>query len=162
MADVVGATPTAAHTHGGGAPSHETCGQKRSARSAGRTFFHNAIDSNGVIGDQSSFTGQTTKGAGPDTIRCVMNTMMDHNFFDADPWQTDTYATKYGAYESSHGNGVAQQSCNLLLGFGLPASSGKAFVDKLWSTAIPQRNYWDGVLYMLAMLNVSGSFHLYY
>ncbi len=132
------------------------------AVTAGRTFFHNAIDSNGVIGDQSSFTGQTTKGAGSDTIRCVMNIMMDHNFFDADPWQTDTYATKYGAYESSHANGVAQQSCNSLLGFGLPASSGKAFVDKLWSTAVPKRDYWDGVLYMLAMLHVSGSFHLYY
>jgi hypothetical protein len=93
-----------------------------------------------VIGDKSSFTGQTTKGAGSDTIRCVMNIMMDHNFFDADPWQTDTYATKYGAYESSDASGVAQQSCNSLLGFGLPASSGKAFVDKLWSTAVPKRN----------------------
>jgi hypothetical protein len=45
---------------------------------------------------------------------------------------------------------------------GLPASSGKAFVDKLWSTAVPNRNYWDGVLYFLALLHVSGTFHLYY
>ena len=37
------------------------------AVTSGREFFHNAIDSNGVIGDQSSFTGQTTKGAGADT-----------------------------------------------------------------------------------------------
>ena len=116
---------------------------------AGRKFFHNAIDSNGVIGDRSSFTGQQQQGPGSDTIRCVMNIMMDHNFFNADPWQTDTYATKYGAYESSHANGVAQQSCNALLGFGLPASSGKAFVDKLWSTTVPKRDYWNGVLYML-------------
>jgi oligosaccharide reducing-end xylanase len=85
-----------------------------------------------------------------------------HNFFNADPWQTDTYAAKYGAYESSHANGVAQQSCNALLGFGLPASSGKAFVDKLWSTTVPKRDYWNGVLYMLAMVHVSGNFHLYY
>ncbi len=106
------------------------------AVTAGRAFFHAAIDSNGVIGDQSSFTGQTTKGAGADTIRCVANIMMDHNFFNADPWQTDTYATKYGAYETSHASGVAQQSCNALLGFGLPAATGKPFVDKLWSTAV--------------------------
>ena len=132
------------------------------AVTAGRTFFHNAIDSNGVIGDQSSFTGQTTKGAGADTIRCVANIMMDHNFFDADPWQTDTYATKYGAYEQNHSSGVAQQSCNALLGFGLPASSGKAFVDKLWSTNPPNHDYWNGVLYMLAMLHVSGTFQLWY
>ena len=48
------------------------------------------------------------------------------------------------------------------LGFGLPASSGKAFVDKLWSASVPSRNYWDGVLYMLALLHVSGTFHLWY
>jgi endo-1,4-beta-D-glucanase Y len=133
-----------------------------SAVSAGRTFFHNAIDSNGVIGDRSSFTGAQQQGPGSDTIRCVANIMMDHNFFNADPWQTDTYAPKYSAYETSHANGVAQQSCNSLLGFGLPASSGKAFVDKLWSTSVPNRDYWDGVLYFLAMLHVSGTFHLYY
>jgi len=132
------------------------------AVTAGRMFFHNAVDSNGVIGDQSSFTGQTTKGAGADTIRCVANIMMDHNFFNADPWQTDTYATKYGAYEMSHSSGVAQQSCNALLGFGLPASMGKSFVDKIWSTNPPKADYWNGVLYMLGMLHVSGNFKLYY
>jgi oligosaccharide reducing-end xylanase len=129
---------------------------------AARTFFHNAIDSNGVIGDRSSFTGQTTQGAGADTIRCVANIMMDHNFFNADPWQTDTYATKYGAYEGKQNRSTAQMSCDSLLGFGLPASSGKAFVDKLWSSAIPNANYWDGVLYMLGILHVSGTFHLWY
>jgi len=132
------------------------------AVTAGRMFFHSAIDSNGVIGDQSSFTGSTTKGAGSDTIRCVVNIMMDHNFFNVDSWQTDTYAMKYGSYESSHANGVSQQSCNATLGFGLPASSGKAFVDKIWSTNPPSRDYWNGVLYMLGMLHVSGTFHLYY
>jgi oligosaccharide reducing-end xylanase len=132
------------------------------AVTAGRNFFHAAIDSNGVIGDQSSFTGQTVKGAGADTIRCVANIMMDHNFFNADSWQTDTYAPKYGAYETSHASGVAQQSCNALLGFGLPASTGKPFVDKLWSTTIPNRDYWNGVLYMLGMLHVSGTFQLWY
>ena len=132
------------------------------AVTAGRNFFHAAIDSNGVIGDRSSFTGATQAGAGPDTIRCVANIMMDHNFFNADPWQTDTYATKYGAYEGSRASGVAQQSCNALLGFGLPASSGKAFVDKLWSTNPPNHDYWNGVLYMLAMVHLSGNFQLWY
>jgi len=132
------------------------------AVTAGRTFFHNAIDSNGVIGDRSSFTGQQQQGPGADTIRCVMNIMMDHNFFAADPWQTETYAAKYGAYESTRANGVAQQSCNSLLGFGLPASTGKPFVDKIWSTNVPNRDYWNGVLYMLGLLHVSGNFHLWY
>lgn len=88
--------------------------------------------------------------------------MMDHNFFDADSRQTDTYATKYGAYETNHASGVAQQSCNSLLGFGLPTSSGKPFVDKLWSTNPRSHDYWNGVLYMLAMVHVSGNFQLWY
>jgi oligosaccharide reducing-end xylanase len=57
---------------------------------------------------------------------------------------------------------VAQQSCDALLGFGLPTSTGKPFVDKLWSTTVPKHDYWNGVLYMLAMLHVSGTFHLWY
>jgi oligosaccharide reducing-end xylanase len=133
-----------------------------SAVSAGRTWFHNAINSNGVIPDQSAFTNGSSGGAGADTIRCVANIMMDHNFFAADSWQTDTYAPKYSSYESSHSSGVAQQSCDALLGFGLPTSTGKPFVDKLWSTAVPKHDYWNGVLYMLAMLHVSGTFHLWY
>jgi hypothetical protein len=75
---------------------------------------------------------------------------------DADPWQTMTYAPKYGAYEKTQNVYTAQMSCNALLGFGLPAADGKAFVDKLWASAIPNRNYWDGVLYMLGLLHVSG------
>ena len=35
------------------------------------------------------------------------------------------------------------------------------FVDKLWSAAIP-RSYWEGTLYMLALLQVSGKFHRWY
>jgi len=87
--------------------------------------------------------------------------MMDWYLFAKDPWQKDTYATKFGAYSSSRNNGGAAVGCNSTLGFGLPASSGKAFVDKLWSTAVPSRNYWDGVLYMLGMLHVSGNFRIW-
>ena len=132
---------------------------------AARSFFHAAADSNGVIGDRQSFTGQTQQGAGSDAKRCVMNIMMDHNFFAADPWQTETYAPAFGSYMKSHSDGSAAQfSCNALLGFGLPESSGKSFVDKLWSASIPTGTwrYYDGTLYMLSLLHVSGTFKLYY
>jgi hypothetical protein len=46
------------------------------------------------------------------------------------------------------------------LGFGLPASTGKPFVDKIWSASLPSHDYWNGVLHMLALLHVSGTFHL--
>jgi oligosaccharide reducing-end xylanase len=134
------------------------------AVTAGRAFFQAAADSNGVIPDHSSFSGQAQGGAGSDALRCVANIMMDHNFFDADPWQT-TYASKYGSYIKTHSNNTtAMLACNGLLGFGLPSDTGKSFVDALWSAKIPtgQYRYYDGTLYLLALLHVSGTFHLWY
>jgi oligosaccharide reducing-end xylanase len=89
-----------------------------------------------------------------------MNLMMDHNFFAADPWQTDTYAPMFAAHERNAG--PPSSYCNATLGFGLPESDGKAFVDKIWSANVPNRDYWNGVLYMLSLLHVSGNFKLYY
>ena len=77
-----------------------------------------------------------------------------HSFGDVSATSGSTLQT------TSRANGVAQQSCNALLGVGLPASTG--FVDKIWSTTIPKRDHWNGVLYMLGLLHVSGSFHLWY
>jgi oligosaccharide reducing-end xylanase len=132
------------------------------AVTAARKYFQIAADKNGQYGDQGGYDGGSQANTGVDKIRCVMNIMMDHNFFNADPWQTDTYAKEYSTYESSQNRGGAASFCNALLGFGLPESSGKAFVDKLWSASAPSRDYWNGVLYMLALLQVSGTFHLYY
>jgi oligosaccharide reducing-end xylanase len=40
---------------------------------------------------------------------------------------------------------------------------GKPFVQALWDARIPsgQWRYYDGMLYMLALLHVSGNFHIY-
>ena len=105
---------------------------------------------------------------------------MDHNFFNADPWQT-TYASKYGAFIKSQGanyvdsytpsgtpaggsHSTAIVACNGTLGFGLSAATGTPFLQDLWSRPIPtgKFRYYDGMLYMLAMLHVSGQFHLWY
>jgi hypothetical protein len=90
--------------------------------------------------------------------------MRDYNFFAADPFEA-TYASEYASWVSSHNNGsTAMLACNALLGFGLSASQGTPFVQKLWSAAIPTDTfrYYDGALYTLALLYVSGSFHLWY
>jgi hypothetical protein len=73
-----------------------------------------------------------------------------------------TYAPEYSTYETSQNRSGAAAFCNATLGFGLPASTGKPFVDKLWSAAIPNHDYWNGTLYLLGLLHVSGTFHLYY
>src|SRR4051812_45838683 len=130
------------------------------AVTAGRAYMQKVVDSNGVCPYQASFTATNPQAANSDSLRCVVNLMMDWSLFGEDPWQKDTYAPKFGAYSSSRNNGGAAVGCNATLGFALPASSGKPFVDKLWSTAVPSGNYWDGVLYMLGMLHVSGNFHI--
>jgi oligosaccharide reducing-end xylanase len=130
------------------------------AATAGRQYMQKVVDGNGVCPYQASMTATNPQGANSDSLRCVVNLMMDSYMFGVDTWQKDTYAPKFGAYSSSHNNGAAQVGCNATLGFALPASSGKPFVDKLWSTGVPSGNYWDGVLYMLGMLHVSGNFHI--
>ena len=126
----------------------------------GRAFFHVGVDGNGVCPYQSSWDGSRPQAANSDSVRCVVNLMMDYNFFEADPWQSETYAPMFAAHERNAGPPASY--CNALLGFGLPAADGKAFVDRLWSANVPSRDYWNGVLYMLAMLHVSGNFKLYY
>ena len=126
----------------------------------GREFFHVGLDGNGTCPYQASWDGSQPQAANSDSVRCVVNLMMDHNFFAADPWQSDTYAPLFASHQ---GNAGAPQSyCNALLGFGLPAADGKPFVDKLWSANVPNSDYWNGVLYMLALLHTSGNFKLWY
>jgi len=131
------------------------------AVTAGRAYMQKVVDGNGVCPYLASFTATNPQAANSDSLRCVVNLMMDWYLFGEDPWQKDTYAPKFGAYSSSRNNGGAAVACNATLGFALPASSGKPFVDKLWSTGVPSGNYWDGVLYMLGMLHVSGSFRIW-
>jgi len=131
------------------------------AVTAGRAYMQKVVDSNGVCPYQASFTATNPQAANSDSLRCVMNLMMDWYLYGEDPWQKDTYAPKFGAYSSSRNNGGAAVGCNATLGFALPASSGKPFVDKLWSIGVPSGNYWDGVLYMLGMIHVSGKFRIW-
>jgi oligosaccharide reducing-end xylanase len=118
------------------------------------------VDSNGVCPYQASMTATNPQAANSDSLRCPSNLMMDWYLFGKDTWQKDTYASKFAAYSSSRTSGPSVGP-NATLGFALPASSGKAFVDKLWTMATPSRDYWGGVLYMLGMLHVSGNFHIW-
>jgi oligosaccharide reducing-end xylanase len=129
-----------------------------------RSWLQTAAGTTGNIGDQSSFAGQTTNSNGDDKLRIVANFMSDYNFFNADPFEA-TYASEYATWVSTHSNGsTAMLACNGLLGFGLPATTGKAWVQSLWNVAIPtgQYRYYDGALYTIALLHVSGAFRLWY
>jgi hypothetical protein len=131
-----------------------------SAVTAGRAYFKAGADGSGQFGDQSAYDGTKQVNTGVDKIRTVMDIMMDWNFFKADSCQKDTYAPKFAAHEKNAGAN-AQGFCDALLAFGVPASDGKAFVDRIWSAGVPHSS-WDGTLYMLALLHVSGKFQPWY
>jgi endo-1,4-beta-D-glucanase Y len=113
----------------------------KESASAGRAYMQKVVDGNGVCPYQASMTATNPQAANADSTRCVVNLMMDWYLFGKDTWQKDTYAPKFASYSSSRNNGGAAVGCNSTLGFALPASSGKAFVDKLWSTGVPSGNY---------------------
>jgi oligosaccharide reducing-end xylanase len=134
------------------------------ALSTTRSWLKTAAGSTGNIGDQSSFAGQTTNSGGDDKLRTIANFMADYNLYNGDPFEP-TYASEYANWVTNNNqNSGAMTSCNGLLGFGLPASSGKAWVQKLWDLAIPsgQWRYYDGTLYLNALLYVSGAFKVYH
>jgi oligosaccharide reducing-end xylanase len=160
----------------------------KEAANHGRNFFPKTCNSTTMLAPYlANFDGS---GYGVDGIfrndawRVVGNIMMDWNFFGVDPWQKDVFAPQFAAFMKSamaappypsemHLNGVIITShsdpCkglvaqNALVGFGLPASDGAYFVKDLWNMEIPsgQYRYYDGCLYLLALLHASGRFCLY-
>jgi oligosaccharide reducing-end xylanase len=154
----------------------------KSGVTAARSFFAKATDATtGLAPDQSNFDASPKGDFGSDAWRVPMNIMMDFNLNNADPWQ-QTYAVRHAAFwvkeglgnygnkytlsgtKTSTGHGAGQVGANAMLAFALPAADGKAFVQAAWDVAIPtgQYRYYDGCLYMLSLLHLSGKFNLFY
>jgi len=159
----------------------------KSAASAGRQYFHRAThEKTGLAPYLSNFDGSPYSG-GPDfnsdSWRVVGNIMMDHHLFAADPWQT-TFAERYAAFfaveqakrpagaefrldgtvkaaHDSPAKGLVSQ--NAMVAFAVPPADGQQFLQDMWDLSIPtgQYRYYDGVLYLLAYLHLSGEFKLY-
>jgi oligosaccharide reducing-end xylanase len=148
-----------------------------------RTFFHNAVNATtGLAPDHSNFDGTPQSGSnfGADAWRVTMNIMMDFNINNADPWQGQTYAplmagfwtgiglNRYGngytlaGTQTAAGHGAGLVGVNAMLAFALQPTAGKPFVQAAWDEAIPtgQFRYYDGALYLLSMLHMSGKFTL--
>jgi len=112
-----------------------------------------------------------------DAWRVVTNIMADFHYRGVDPWQT-TYAVRLGTFFASQGNYGDQYTLsgnkldsehapglvalNATLGFGLAPSCSRCFVQPLWDMAVPtgRYRYYNGLLYMLALLHASGDFRL--
>ena len=143
----------------------------------------------GLMPDYSTFAGKPT-GAGLnanfafDAWRVAMNVGMDYAWFAADPWQiqycnglqaffsaanaTAPYGNQYtvpGGQEARGGSGHSPGlvAMNAVCSLASDQQLAWDFVSELWGTSIPtgKYRYYDGMLFMLGWLHVSGNFRLY-
>lgn len=117
-----------------------------------------------------------------DAWRVASNISVDYAWWEKDIWASTTFAPKLQSFfkkegVSTHGSNytLAGSKLNNDHSPGLVSmnavtamasadlQSAKPFVDELWNTAVPsgQYRYYDGMLYMLGMLHLSGSFKIW-
>lgn len=115
-----------------------------------------------------------------DAFRTLSNVAVDYVWFAADPWQVeqsnrvlnflasqgmDTYVNQYAIdgtpLTTERSTGLSAMAASAALA--ADREVGEPFVQALWDTRIPtgKWRYYDGLLYMLAMLQVSGNFRIY-
>jgi endo-1,4-beta-D-glucanase Y len=115
-----------------------------------------------------------------DAWRVIMNITCDYNWFTRDEWAVNHsnklldffYSKGMGKYGNlyklsgeqigdNHSTGLVAMNAVAALATTNPNS--KEFLEELWNVPIPsgKYRYYDGLLYMLAMLQLSGSFRIY-
>jgi len=156
---------------------------------AARTLLKNASNStSGLYADYSNFDG-TPKSVSYnsnanrfmyDAWRAVMNLGVDYHWFQKDSWQPTgvtkllTFFKNQGTsyvnhYDWNGGNPGGDHSTGLIAcnAAACLAVSDKTlatpFVQELWNAGIPTGTYryYDGMLYLLGLLNCSGNFKIY-
>jgi oligosaccharide reducing-end xylanase len=159
------------------------------AASASRTLLQKAADSTtGLSPDYANFNGTpiTPWPGGHDDFRfdawrVAMNVSMDYVWFAKDAWAVTeanrllnffssqgvgTYGNQYTLkgekLSSDHSPGLV--AMNAVAALISTNSNRKEFVQDFWDTPVPSRlyRYYDGMLYMLGMLQVSGNFRVYH
>ena len=154
------------------------------AASTSRLFFQKAADPHtGLMPDYANFDGTpaTTddhKDFRFDAWRTLSNVAVDYAWFGLDPWQAersdqvlkflasqgmDSYPNQYSLsgkpLSGDHSTGLVAMAA--VAAMAATPEIGKPFVQALWDEQIPSGTwrYYDGMLYMLGLLHVSGKFH---
>lgn len=159
------------------------------AAQTSRTFFHKAAHPvTGLMPEYAHFDGTpyTATRFGPgrgdfrfDAWRTLANVALDHAWFDRDEWQVGQ-SNRVLRFLSSQGPKIPNQftlegkplstdsSTGLLAmaavaGLAADPKLARPFVQRLWDTAPPsgQWRYYDGLLYTLGLLQVSGRFQIH-
>ena len=156
------------------------------AATVSRSFFMKAADPRtGLMPDYSNFDGtpQSTddhKDFRFDAWRTLSNVAVDYSWFGVDGWQVqqservlkflasqgmDSYGNQYSLdgkpLSGDHSTGLVANAAVAALA--TSPVTAKPFVQALWDTKIPtgKWRYYDGMLYTLGLLHVSGNFRIY-
>jgi oligosaccharide reducing-end xylanase len=160
------------------------------AADTSRKFFHKATNpKTGLAPDYANFDGtpystqfnQRSGNFSFDARRTQMNWAVDWSWWAKDPGQQelsnrlqaffasegmDTYGTEYSLdgkkLSSGHAKGLV--ATNAVMSLAATHPLAKDFSEALWNTPIPSgfnERYYDGLLYMMAMLHCSGEFRIW-
>ncbi len=160
----------------------------KDAAIASRDFFKKAADPvTGLMPDYAEFTGIPIDpwNSGHDAFsfdawRIGMNVAVDYVWFGADKWEVEqsnrilnffikqgiaSYATQFKITGEKLGgeNSPGLVAMNAAACMAATIKERPEFVKKLWDSPVPagKWRYYNGMLYMLALLNVSGNFRIY-
>ena len=154
---------------------------------ASRAFWKQAAHPRtGLMPDYAEFSGAPRtrdvyhKDFRFDAFRVASNVAVDYAWFAADPWEIeqsnrlleffysqgiDQYVNQYSLDGKPLSGDRAQGLMAMNAVAALAATTDKApkFVAALWNAPIPMGHwrYYDGMLYFLALLHVSGNFRIY-
>lgn len=153
-----------------------------------RNFWHlTANAETGLMPDYAKFTGEPYPSGDygeffyADAWRNGMNVAMDYSWFAADAWQIEQSNTllkffadlginRYNSKFEIDGTPAQPQhratgliAANAVASLAASDDVRMEFVEAFWKTPIPtgQYRYYDGLLYLLGLLELSGNFQIY-
>ena len=156
------------------------------AAQVSREYFKKAANpQTGLMPDYANFDGtpyedNEHKDFRFDAWRTLSNVAVDYAWFGADPWQVeqsnrvldflssqgmDSYANQFALdgtpLSGDHSTGLVSMAA--IAALAADPEKGKPFVEALWDANVPSGKwrYYDGMLYMFALLHDSGNFRIY-
>lgn len=160
----------------------------REATDASRAFLQiTAHPETGLTPNYAEFTGEPVAWGDygeffyADAWRTAMNIAMDYSWFAADEWQVeqsnrilrffhnlgvDRYNSRFridGTPEPPHHRSLGLISMNAVAALAADDPIRLEFVQAFWDSPLNtgQYRYYDNLLYMFALLNLSGNFRVY-
>jgi oligosaccharide reducing-end xylanase len=152
-----------------------------------RAFFKKAAHPRtGLMPEYAKFDGQPHAGYGADKVdfrfdawRTLAHVALDYTWFGADPWQAEqstrvlkfllTHAPNIPNQFALDGKPLSTTGSSGLIAMAAVAAlaaepdAGRPFVQQLWDLPVPagKWRYYNGMLYLLALLEVSGRFQIH-